>query len=88
MTLIAVYTNSGDGGARCIGRCDAKCYTATEPACDCICGGMNHGAAAQQAINSTRQMAETWVEKYASERGLLEYRSELGEAVTLLGLFE
>jgi hypothetical protein len=49
---------------------------------------MNHGAAAQQAINSTRQMAETWVEKYASERGLLEYRSELGEAVTLLGLFE
>jgi hypothetical protein len=31
MTLIAVYTNSGDGGARSIGRCDAKCYTATEP---------------------------------------------------------
>jgi hypothetical protein len=60
MTLIAVYTSEG-----CSGRCDAKCYTATEPACDCICRGANHGRGLAQAIDNTRQMAEAWVEKYA-----------------------
>jgi hypothetical protein len=30
MTLIAVYTSEG-----CIGRCDARCYEAQAPACDC-----------------------------------------------------
>lgn len=24
-------------------RCDAKCYNAKEPKCNCICGGRNHG---------------------------------------------
>ena len=33
-TLIAVYTREG-----CVGRCDAKCYNAWEPECDCICQG-------------------------------------------------
>jgi hypothetical protein len=88
MTLIAVYTHDGDGGSRCIGRCDAKCYTATEPACDCICGGANHGAGLASAIENTRQQTEAWVEKYAGERGVVEYRTELGQAVEQLGLFE
>lgn len=26
------------------GRCDAKCHNATEPHCDCMCGGRYHGA--------------------------------------------
>lgn len=82
MMLIAVYTSEG-----CVGRCDAKCYEAQEPHCDCICGGMNHGAGAQHAIDNTRQMAEAWVEKYAHERGLTEYRRELGQAVEQLDLF-
>ena len=38
-TLIAVYDNDG-----CKGRCDARCYEAREPHCDCVCGGRNHGA--------------------------------------------
>jgi hypothetical protein len=83
MTLIAVYTSEG-----CIGRCDAKCYTTTEPACDCICRGANHGRGLAQAIDNTRQMAEAWVEKYAGERGVVEYHAELGQAVEQLGLFE
>jgi hypothetical protein len=83
MTLIAVYTSEG-----CIGRCDAKCYTATEPACDCVCRGAKHGRGIAQAIDHTRQMAEAWVEKYAGEHGLHEYRSEIGQAVTQLGLFD
>jgi hypothetical protein len=48
---------------------------------------MNHGAGARQAIENTRQMAEAWVEKYAHERGLTEYRRGLGQAVEHLDLF-
>lgn len=49
MTLIALYTSEG-----CVGRCDAKCYDATEPSCNCICGGKNHGAGKARAIENTR----------------------------------
>lgn len=58
-TLIAAYNSEG-----CIGRCDAKCYNATEPHCDCICGGKNHGAGFQKAMDNTREMAEEWMEEY------------------------
>ena len=54
--LIAVYT--GDG---CAGRCDAKCYNAWGPECHCICQGANHGAGRQEAIDNTREMAESWL---------------------------
>jgi hypothetical protein len=56
VTLIS-YSNSG--GEQ--GRCDAKCYEATKPECDCICGGANHGAGLQQAIASTRELAQSWI---------------------------
>ena len=42
-TLIAVHNSEG-----CVGRCDAKCYEAHEPDCDCICGGGNHGVGLRQ----------------------------------------
>ncbi len=57
-TLIAVYNSEG-----CVGRCDARCYDAAEPGCDCICGGRNHGAGKQQAIGNTRELAESWLER-------------------------
>lgn len=57
-TLIAVYNSEG-----CEGRCDAKCYDA----CTCVCGGKNHGAGAKQATENTRQLAETWIDKYNAE---------------------
>jgi len=82
MTLIAVYTSDG-----CEGRCDAKCYNAKEPHCGCICGGTNHGAGLAQATDNTRRYAEAWLEKYAGERNLTEYRGELGQAVEQLDLF-
>jgi uncharacterized metal-binding protein len=62
-TLLAVYTSDG-----CVGRCDAKCYDAAEPECDCICGGRNHGAGKQQALDNTRELAESWIEQ-ARARG-------------------
>jgi hypothetical protein len=57
-TLIAVYNSEG-----CVGRCDARCYDAAEDECDCICGGRNHGAGKQQAIDNTRELAESWLEQ-------------------------
>jgi len=82
MTLIAVYTSDG-----CEGRYDAKRYNAKEPHCDCICGGANHGAGLAQATDNTRRYVEAWLEKYAGERNLTEYRGELGQAVEQLDLF-
>ena len=57
-TLIAVY----DGDGRCVGRCDAKCYNAEEPECQCVCGGRNHGKGLQQALDNTREwlLEELW----------------------------
>jgi hypothetical protein len=56
-TLIAVYNSEG-----CVGRCDAKCYEAEWEPCDCICQGRNHGAGKQQALDNTRELAESWLE--------------------------
>lgn len=59
MTLISVYNSDG-----CVGRCDSRCYNATSPDCDCICGGRNHGAGLERAQDNTREHArkilETW----------------------------
>jgi hypothetical protein len=57
-TLISVWNSEG-----CVGRCDAKCYDAAEPECDCICGGRNHGAGKQQALDNTRELAESWLDR-------------------------
>ncbi len=55
--LIAAYNSGG-----CAGRCDAKCYNAWGPECHCICQGANHGIGRQDAIDNTREMAESWLE--------------------------
>lgn len=31
-------------------RCNATCYNAKTPTCNCICGGRNHGVGLQQAV--------------------------------------
>lgn len=62
MTLIAVYNSEG-----CAGRCDARCYEATSPDCDCICGGSNHGAGLQKASANTQAMALAWIEHWKQE---------------------
>lgn len=64
-TLIAVYNSES-----CVGRCDAKCYDAIESSCDCVCGGMNHGAGVEKAADNTRELADTWLDEYARDKGL------------------
>lgn len=66
-TLIAMYNSEG-----CIGRCDAKCYKAAEPECDCICGGLNHGAGKAKAMDNTARLADEWIEKHSAEHPEVE----------------
>ena len=80
--LIAIYT--GDG---CVGRCDAKCYNAWGPECHCICQGANHGAGKQEAIDSTRELGESWLE-HARADGLDISHAELVIAAMHEPLFE
>jgi hypothetical protein len=67
-TLIAVYKSDG-----CVGRCDAKCYDAAGPSCDCICGGRNHGVGRSQAVQNNRELVPdellaAWAEQHELDR--------------------
>jgi hypothetical protein len=52
-TLIIAKKRDG----RVVGRCDARCHTAKNPKCTCICGGLNHGVGTPQAIENTQGFA-------------------------------
>lgn len=53
------------------GRCDAKCYNARHPDCHCICGGKNHGAGLDQAIDNTRELAADQVKAIEAKGGYI-----------------
>ena len=81
-TLISYQSAGGDQG-----RCDAKCYDAHEPDCDCICGGRNHGAGLAEAVGNTRELADSWIER-ARANGQDITHAELAVAVTHEPLFD
>lgn len=58
--LIASFNSYGHNN----GRCDAKCYEAKTPGCDCICGGKNHGAGLVRALDNTRKHFNAWAEAW------------------------
>lgn len=66
-TLIAVFNSEG-----CVGRCDAKCYDATQMECDCACGGRNHGQGLRQAQENTAEMAGMERQTYRELRARAE----------------
>lgn len=83
-TLIAVYTTGG-----CVGRCDAKCYDANSPDCDCVCGGRNHGAGLERAAENTRECVEDWIQDYAERKKLKQYEAKLNrDLVDQFSLFD
>ena len=83
-TLIAVYNNDG-----CKGRCDARCYEAREPHCDCVCSGRNHGAGLERAVENTRELANGWIETYTQQNHIKTPRWEVPAlAPVQLDLFE
>lgn len=61
-TLIAAYNSEG-----CTARCDANCYNATGPHCQCICGGMNHGKGHNQAVQNTADHAQAMMEQWQAQ---------------------
>ena len=64
--LIEVRNSSG-----IVGRCDAKCYNAKDPVCDCVCGGHNHGAGFKQAQDNTACMTGHLLNKHGKGNVLL-----------------
>jgi hypothetical protein len=75
-TLIAVYNSEG-----LVGRCDAKRYEASHPNCQCVCGGKNHGAGKQQAMDNTRELADTWIKEYTELNGIEDYEAIVNRSV-------
>ncbi|MDD5613441.1 MAG: hypothetical protein PHQ54_00010 [Candidatus Omnitrophica bacterium] len=63
MVLMEVRNSSG-----LVGRCDAKCYDAKCPECNCICGGVNHGRGKQEAADNTREFVADQVKKLYSRK--------------------
>lgn len=82
-TLIAVYKSDGT----CIGRCDAHCYDAVHPHCDCICGGANHGAGEKKAIDNTRAYCEKWIDDFKERHGAQDGTGEITPTVQQFSLF-
>lgn len=53
------------------GRCDAKCYEAEHPQCNCICGGRNHGVGLKRAIENTRELTREQVAEIERRGGYI-----------------
>ena len=64
----------------------SKYYEATGPDCDCICGGRNHGAGQDQAIENTRELAETMIAEYAETHALPEFQASVNQDIFQLPL--
>lgn len=69
-TLIVVYTSQGR-----IHRCDANCYNATDPHCECVCGGANHGKGYAIAREQTDQNAQLFVDAFRAKHPHLTFRA-------------
>lgn len=82
-TLISAGNSEGE-----FGRCDAKCYNATHPDCDCICGGANHGVGFKLAIENTERYVDDWIEVYAKKHNLEKKDFHLGKDVFQMALFD
>lgn len=80
--LISVRNSDGE-----VGRCDAKCYNAKTANCNCVCGGKNHGAGLKQAMENTRELADSWIAEYAARKYLTEFTVETSQSIYQLSLF-
>src|SRR5689334_12744892 len=58
-----------------VAACDENCYEASTPrdACDCLCGGNNHGVGLATALEQTRAHSDDWIQAYARKRRLTDF---------------
>ena len=61
------------------GRCDAKCYDAQGCECDCVCGGMNHGAGAKGAWENTINLVGRQIDAIAKRGGFVANELRQGD---------
>ena len=81
-TIFSVYNSEG-----CVGRCDARCHEATQPDCDCICGGAFHGVGSKVAWEDRKTLTDDEILEGLSE--LLDGRAgRVRREVEQLKLFE
>ncbi len=76
--MTALITASNSDGV--YGRCDAKCYDAKPGSkCDCICGGRNHAAGINAAMDNVSELGEVMIaeHKQAHPSEQLVYRANL-----------
>jgi hypothetical protein len=66
-TLLTVGNDSG-----VVGRCDAKCYNAKHPHCNCVCGGVNHGVGLATAVRNVAVAGQKMIDRYIDQRPELE----------------
>jgi hypothetical protein len=69
MTLIEARDNDG-----LVGRCDERCYNASDPGCSCICQGANHGVGFHKALANTKAGVEQWRAAEIKRRGTRDLR--------------
>lgn len=76
-----IYVGNSEG---CVGRCDAKCYDAKHPDCDCICGGKNHGVGLKAGLdNNERQFFGDTLQNHCRE-----YEKAHGVKITEVALMQ
>jgi len=66
--MVLMTQGNSEGGRRC----DARCYNAKGPDCECCCGGINHGVGLKQARGNAARIAETLVEVAADVERLVD----------------
>lgn len=68
-------------------RCDAKCYNAKHPKCECCCGGRNHGIGLKQALENN---ADWCIEqaREAGKEGLVKELISMKEDIHQMSLFD
>lgn len=62
--MVLMTEKIGQGPTR---RCDARCYNGKHAVCSCICGGKNHGAGLQQAMDNVREIFLPIIESVGEE---------------------
>jgi len=65
--MATVFTVGNGEGDR---RCDARCHEATQPECDCVCGGRFHGAAVNGTLSEKVQEKAEEMLAYCKANGV------------------
>lgn len=76
-TLLTVGNSEGER------RCDAKCYDAKAPGCECCCGGANHGKGRAAAQANVEALARQSLARMAADGSMVarDIAAQLGMAL-------